>query len=39
MEIGTLLFVLVVAYLVFNGRGGCGCLLLLLALVGVITVL
>ena len=37
MVISGVLFVIILAFLFFNDRGGCGCLLIILALLGAIT--
>lgn len=38
MAVGATLFVLFLMYLFFTDRGGCGCLLILLVLMGAITI-
>lgn len=37
MVISGVLFVIILAFLFFSDRGGCGCLLIILALLGAIT--
>jgi len=39
MIIGFWLFIIIAGVLFFSGRGGCGCLLIVLALFGFITLI